>query len=141
MVSSINRLAQNRKYFLRQRRKAGPAPLPVDATIEGLTMTTEEQLREKLRKIQALFEGATTIGERHAAAASSECLIWISEWCGASSVKRMVFITRPSMGLTKRRILILRPTIPAGCRSRESVARASSVTHARARPNTAPPKS
>jgi hypothetical protein len=72
MVSSINRLAQNRKYFLRQRRKAGPAPLPVDATIEGLTMTTEEQLREKLRKIQALFEGATSIGERHAAAAAIE---------------------------------------------------------------------
>jgi len=33
-------------------------------------MTTEEQLREKLRKISALFEGATTIGERNAAAAA-----------------------------------------------------------------------
>jgi hypothetical protein len=33
-------------------------------------MTTEEQLREKLRKISALFEGAKTIGERHAAAAA-----------------------------------------------------------------------
>ncbi len=33
-------------------------------------MTTEQKLREKLRKISALFEGATTIGERHAAAAA-----------------------------------------------------------------------
>jgi len=35
-------------------------------------MTTEEQLRERLRKIQALFEGATTMGERDAAAAAIE---------------------------------------------------------------------
>ncbi len=33
-------------------------------------MTTEQQLREKLRKISALFEGAATIGERSAAAAA-----------------------------------------------------------------------
>jgi hypothetical protein len=33
-------------------------------------MTTEEQLREKLRKITALFEGAATPGERQAAAAA-----------------------------------------------------------------------
>ena len=33
-------------------------------------MTTEEQLRDKLRKISALFEGATTAGERSAAAAA-----------------------------------------------------------------------
>ena len=33
-------------------------------------MDTEEKLREKLRKIAALFEGATTIGERNAAAAA-----------------------------------------------------------------------
>ena len=33
-------------------------------------MTTEAQLREKLRKIYALFEGATTPGEREAAAAA-----------------------------------------------------------------------
>ncbi len=33
-------------------------------------MTIEEQLRLKLRKIAALFEGATTIGERKAAAAA-----------------------------------------------------------------------
>jgi hypothetical protein len=33
-------------------------------------MTTEQKLREKLRKISALFEGAKTIGERHAAAAA-----------------------------------------------------------------------
>jgi hypothetical protein len=35
-------------------------------------MTTEEQLRAKLRKIAALFEGATTAGERTAAAAAIE---------------------------------------------------------------------
>jgi hypothetical protein len=35
-------------------------------------MNTEEQLRERLRKIAALFEGATTIGERNAAAAAIE---------------------------------------------------------------------
>ncbi len=35
-------------------------------------MTTEQKLREKLRKISALFEGAKTIGERHAAAAAIE---------------------------------------------------------------------
>jgi hypothetical protein len=33
-------------------------------------MTSEEQLREKLRKISALFAGATTPGERDAAAAA-----------------------------------------------------------------------
>ena len=33
-------------------------------------MISEQQLREKLRKISALFEGATTIGERNAAAAA-----------------------------------------------------------------------
>ena len=33
-------------------------------------MTTEQELREKLRKITALFEGATTLGERSAAAAA-----------------------------------------------------------------------
>lgn len=35
-------------------------------------MTTEQQLREKLRKITALFEGAATSGERQAAAAAIE---------------------------------------------------------------------
>jgi tRNA nucleotidyltransferase (CCA-adding enzyme) len=35
-------------------------------------MTTEQQLREKLRKITALFEGAATAGERQAAAAAME---------------------------------------------------------------------
>ena len=35
-------------------------------------MTSEEQLREKLRKIAALFEGAATVGERNAAAAAIE---------------------------------------------------------------------
>lgn len=33
-------------------------------------MLTEQELREKLRKISALFEGATTPGERNAAAAA-----------------------------------------------------------------------
>ena len=33
-------------------------------------MTTERELREKLRKIAALFEGAATAGERDAAAAA-----------------------------------------------------------------------
>ena len=35
-----------------------------------IPMTTEQQLRERLRKISALFEGATTAGEREAAAAA-----------------------------------------------------------------------
>lgn len=35
-------------------------------------MTTEQELRQKLRKISALFEGATTPGERDAAAAAIE---------------------------------------------------------------------
>jgi hypothetical protein len=35
-------------------------------------MTTEQELREKLRKISRLFEGATTEGERCAAAAATE---------------------------------------------------------------------
>jgi hypothetical protein len=35
-------------------------------------VTTEQQLREKLRKITALFEGAVTAGERQAAAAAIE---------------------------------------------------------------------
>jgi hypothetical protein len=35
-------------------------------------MTTEQELREKLRKITALFAGATTLGERDAAAAAIE---------------------------------------------------------------------
>ena len=35
-------------------------------------MTTEAQLRDRLRKIQALFEGATTPGERAAAGAAMD---------------------------------------------------------------------
>ncbi len=35
-------------------------------------MTSEQELRQKLRKIAALFEGATTPGERDAAAAAIE---------------------------------------------------------------------
>jgi len=37
-------------------------------------MTTEQQLREKLRKITALFEAAATPGERQAAAAAMDRL-------------------------------------------------------------------
>jgi hypothetical protein len=35
-------------------------------------MSTEQELRQKLRKIAALFEGATTVGEQDAAAAAIE---------------------------------------------------------------------
>jgi hypothetical protein len=35
-------------------------------------VSTEQELRQKLRKIAALFEGATTTGEREAAAAALE---------------------------------------------------------------------
>jgi hypothetical protein len=38
-------------------------------------VTTEQELREKLRKIAALFEGATTVGERDAAAAASNRIL------------------------------------------------------------------
>ena len=37
-------------------------------------MTREQQLREKLHKIYALFEGATSLGERNAAMAAIERL-------------------------------------------------------------------
>ena len=40
----------------------------------AIPMTPEEQLREKLRKIRALYEGAMTAGERQAAAAAIERL-------------------------------------------------------------------
>jgi hypothetical protein len=47
------------------------APVATSAFDEiTISMTTEEELREKLRKISALFEGATTAGERDAAAAA-----------------------------------------------------------------------
>ena len=39
--------------------------------LQRVSVTTEQELREKLRKIEALFEGATTVGERDAAAAAS----------------------------------------------------------------------
>jgi hypothetical protein len=42
---------------------------PFHAT-RSAALTTEQELRQKLRKIAALFEGATTAGERHAAAAA-----------------------------------------------------------------------
>jgi hypothetical protein len=47
------------------------APVATPAFDEiTISMTTEEELRQKLRKIAALFEGATTAGERDAAAAA-----------------------------------------------------------------------
>jgi hypothetical protein len=39
------------------------------------SVTTEQDLRNKLRKIAALFEGATTAGEREAAAAASNRIL------------------------------------------------------------------
>jgi hypothetical protein len=44
-------------------------------------MTTEQELRQKLRKIPALFEGATTPGERGAAAAAID---WVRKALGAA---------------------------------------------------------
>jgi hypothetical protein len=41
-------------------------------TREQLAMQTEEELRARLRKIEALFAGAGTTGERHAAKAALE---------------------------------------------------------------------
>src|SRR5271165_267790 len=38
----------------------------------SVPMFTEQELKERLRKITALFEGATTLGERSAAAAAIE---------------------------------------------------------------------
>jgi hypothetical protein len=49
-------------------RRAVPHPTIVEL------VTNEQQLREKLRKIAALFEGAATSGERQAAAAAMDRL-------------------------------------------------------------------
>jgi hypothetical protein len=46
--------------------------LVIFAILHIQPVTNEEQLREKLRKITALFEGAATAGERQAAAAAIE---------------------------------------------------------------------
>jgi hypothetical protein len=40
-----------------------------------LSVSTEQDLRNKLHKIAALFEGATTVGEREAAAAASNRIL------------------------------------------------------------------
>ena len=52
----------------------GPDPEPPVATAplsgHSQDMTTESQMREKLRKIEALFAGAGTAGERDAAEAA-----------------------------------------------------------------------
>ncbi len=54
--------AQNPPYYFWKKR----------GRIIARSMTSEQQLREKLRKITALFEGAKTAGERQAAAAALE---------------------------------------------------------------------
>jgi hypothetical protein len=54
------------------RSKQSREPAAVSRFSHPDSMTTEQQLREKLRKITALFEGATTAGERQAAAAAIE---------------------------------------------------------------------
>jgi hypothetical protein len=51
-----------------RRKAAGPAA-PFPSHIVEFVIT-EQQLREKLRKIAALFEGAATAGERQAAVAA-----------------------------------------------------------------------
>jgi hypothetical protein len=56
---------------LADRMTAPSARLPSDILEQVMT---EQQLREKLRKIAALFEGASTAGERQAAAAAIERL-------------------------------------------------------------------
>jgi hypothetical protein len=53
--------------------QANPATAPYHV-LQFELVTTEQQLREKLRKITALFEGAATAGERQAAAAAMERL-------------------------------------------------------------------
>lgn len=51
---------------------SGPPAVPHPTIVEPVM--TEQQLRDKLRKITALFEGAATLGEREAAAAAMERL-------------------------------------------------------------------
>jgi len=53
-------------------RRARPADFGSRFDELTISMTTEQELRRKLRKISALFEGATTSGERSAAAAAIE---------------------------------------------------------------------
>jgi len=50
--------------------KEQPIPPRRSTSYNRELVTTEQQLREKLRKITALFEGASTAGERQAAAAA-----------------------------------------------------------------------
>ena len=47
-------------------------PLGIEPPSPGQAMTTLSQLRDKLRKIEALFVGAGTTGERLAAEAALE---------------------------------------------------------------------
>lgn len=67
-------------------------------------MTTEEQLREKLRKIKALFEGASTSGERQAAAAAMERLqVALNAAAGTQSLSEMKFSMKDHW---QRRLLV-----------------------------------
>lgn len=53
-----------------RKLKVGSLRISNNADERQILMTTERELREKLRKIAALFEGATSHGEREAAAAA-----------------------------------------------------------------------
>ena len=53
-----------------QRTNSAGLSAPLSSIVEPVT--TEQQFRDKLRKITALFEGAATAGERQAAAAAIE---------------------------------------------------------------------
>ena len=56
---------------------------------------TEQQLREKLRKISALFEGATTPGERTAAAAAIDRIRQSLAAIGAREALQEIQLTLP----------------------------------------------
>jgi hypothetical protein len=60
-------------------------------------VTTEKELREKLRKIAALFEGATTSGEREAAAAASKRVL-----AALNTVERIEPTIEMQFGLSDR---------------------------------------
>src|SRR5947208_16016432 len=60
-------------WILMPRRLTSTWPdVEFSNSIASLPMSTEAQLREKLRKIEALFAGAGTTGERLAAEAALE---------------------------------------------------------------------
>ena len=57
-------------YSYRVVRSAFYVPITFAAAATEVQVSTEQELRQKLRKIAALFEGATTLGEQDAAAAA-----------------------------------------------------------------------